>query len=64
MVKHLPVNTNVQLDPGWERALEEEMENHSNILDGIIPWTESLAGYILWGCKELDRTEHTSIFLI
>jgi len=49
---------------GGEEPLEEEMENHSNILDGIIPWTESLASYILWGCKELDRTEDTSIFLI
>ena len=40
------------------------MENHSNILDGIIPWTETLAGYSLWGCKELDMTKHTNIFLI
>ena len=44
MVKNLPANAGDIRDtgqsPGWEDALEEYMETHSNILDWKIPWTE------------------------
>ena len=43
---------------GREDPLEEEMATHSSILAWEIPWTESLAGYSLWSCKESDTTEH------
>ena len=42
------------------------MATHSNILTWKIPWTESLAGYSLWGCKESENdrmTEYTCILL-
>ena len=32
------------------------MATLSNILAWKISWTEDLAGYSLWGCKELDTT--------
>ena len=45
----------------WEDTLEEETVTPSSILAGIIPWTESLAGYMQsmgsqrvrhdWACK-------------
>ena len=34
-----------------------KMATHSSILAWRIPWTRSLAGYSLWGHKELDTTE-------
>ena len=40
-----------------EDPLEKEMATHSSTLAWRIPWTRSLAGYSLWGCKELDSTE-------
>ena len=43
---------------GWEDTLEEEMATQSSILAWESPWTEDLAGYNLWGCKESrDRKE-------
>ena len=42
---------------GREDPLEEGMATHSSILAWRIPWTEDLAGYSLWGHKELDMTE-------
>ena len=42
---------------GREDPLEEGMATHSSILAWRIPWTEDLAGYSLWGQKELDMTE-------
>ena len=58
MVKNLPVMQETWV-PSWggKDALEEEMATHSSILAWRIPWTEELAGYSLWGHKELDRTE-------
>ena len=40
------------------------MAAHSSIPASKIPWTEEPAGYSLWGCKELDMTEHayTTVF--
>ena len=43
---------------GWEDSLEGGMATHSNILAWRIPMDKrSLAGYSLWGHKELDMTE-------
>ena len=42
---------------GQEDPLEEEMATCSSILAWRIPWTEELADYNPWGCKELDMTE-------
>ena len=44
------------LSLGWEDPLKKEMATHSNILAWEIPWTDLLAGYSPWGCKELDTT--------
>ena len=41
MVKNLPANAgDLDLIPGGEDPLEEEMANHSSILAWEIPWTE------------------------
>ena len=45
------------LIPVWEYPLEKSMATYSSILAWIIPWTEELAGYSPWGCKESDMTE-------
>ena len=45
------------LIPVWEDPLEKDMATYSSILAWIIPWTEELAGYSPWGCKESDMTE-------
>ena len=42
---------------GWEDPLEKGKTTHSNILAWRIPWTDDLAGYSPWGCKESDMTE-------
>ena len=56
-VKNLPAMQEIQVQPlGQEDPLDEEMTTHSSILAWRIPWTESLAGYSPWGCKELDMT--------
>ena len=41
MVKNLPASAgDLDLIPGGEDPLEEEMANHSSILAWEIPWTE------------------------
>ena len=45
---------------GWEDPLKG-MDTHSSILAWRIPWTEDLAGYSPWSCKELDMTEHAHV---
>ena len=42
----------------WDDPMEEGMATHSRILAWEIPQTEQLVGLQLWGCKELDMTEH------
>ena len=42
---------------GQKDPLEKEMATHFRILAWEIPWTEELACYSPWGCKELDTTE-------
>ena len=57
MVKNLPAKQETQVRSlGREDPLEKEMATLSSILAWEISWTENLAGYSLWGCKELDTT--------
>ena len=42
---------------GLEDPLEKGVATHSSILAWRIPWTEELAGYSPWGCKESETTE-------
>ena len=49
---------------GQEDPLEEEMATHSSILPGQSHGERSLVGYSPWGCKELDMTEHLSMYLM
>ena len=60
-VKHLPTMWETWVQSlGQEDLLEKEMATHSNILAWKIPWIEELGRlHSLWGCKELDMTEHT-----
>ena len=58
MVKCLPTMWETQVRSlGWEDPLEKEMATHSSTLVWKIPWTESVAGYSPWGCKESDMSE-------
>ena len=41
---------------GWEDPPEESMATHSSILLENPHGQRSLAGYSLWGCKDLDVT--------
>ena len=57
-VKNLPAVQETQVRSlGQEDPLEKGMATRSSILAWKIPWTESLAGYGPWGCKESDITE-------
>ena len=56
VVKNLPANAgDLDLIPGGEDPLEEEMANHSSILAWEIPWTEEPGRLQSMG---LQRTEH------
>ena len=44
------------LSLGQEDPLEEEIASHSSILAGKSHVQRSLAGYSLWGPKELEMT--------
>ena len=63
VLKKLPAMQKVQVQSlGWDDPLEEEMETHSSILDGKIPWTEEPGGYSPWGQKsqtQLSNWAHT-----
>ena len=48
---------------GSEDLLEKGMATHSSTLAWRILWTEELAGYSPWDCKELDMTEQLTISL-
>ena len=63
MVKNLPAKQEIQetrvQSLGQEDPLEEEMATHSSILTCKKSHGQSsLAGYSLWGGKELNMTEH------
>ena len=48
---------------GREDCLEKEMVTHSSILAWKIPWTEESGGLQSMGPKELDTTEHLTIYI-
>ena len=64
MVKSLPAvqETRVQ-SLGREDPLEKEWQPAPVSLPGKPPGQRSMAGYCLWGCKESDTTEATSLSL-
>lgn len=43
---------------GGEDALQNGMATHPNTLAWKIPWTENLAGYHPWDCKDSDTIGH------
>ena len=45
------------LSLGQDDPQEEGTATHFNTLAWRIPWTEELASYSPWDCKELDTTE-------
>ena len=58
MVKNLPAMQETWVRSlGQEDPLEKGMAIHSSILAWWIPWTDKLAGYSPWGCKQSDTTE-------
>ena len=58
MVKNLPAMRETWVRPlGWEDPLEDGMAIHSSILAWEAHGQSSLAGYIPWGRKELNKTE-------
>ena len=64
MVKNPPAMQETWVQSlGWEDLLEEGMATHSSILAWRIPWTESMVGYSLWGCKKSDTTEGLTLTL-
>ena len=48
---------------GGEDPLEKGMATHCSILAWEIPWQRNLAGYNLWGCKELVTSERLTLSL-
>ena len=64
VVKNLPAMWETQVQfPGREDPLEKGMAIHSSILAWSIPWTEDLAAYSPWGCKESGMTEKQMLSL-
>ena len=60
MVNNLPAVQETQVQSlGGEDPLKKEMATHPSILAWKIPWTESLASYSPWSCKESDTTKAT-----
>ena len=63
VVKNPPANAGEEMRVwflGQEDALEEGTATHSSILTWRLPMNKrSLAGYSLWGRKQLDTTEVT-----
>ena len=58
LVKSLSTMQETWVQPlGWEDPLERGMATHSSRIAWRIHGQRSLAGYILWGHKELDTTE-------
>ena len=66
MVKNPPANAGDPGDvgsiPGSRRSPGVDMATHASIRAWKIPWTEELADYSPWDCKESDATEHTYLF--
>ena len=49
---------------GQKDPLEEEIATHASILSRKSYGQMSLAGYSLWGCKELDMTEYACMHAV
>ena len=49
---------------GQDDPLEEKMATHPVFLPGESLGQRSLAGFSLWGCKELDTTERRSMHIL
>ena len=67
MVKNLPVQERQEirvLSLGQKDPLEEEIATHASILSRKSYGQMSLAGYSLWGCKELDMTEYACMHAV
>ena len=59
MIKTLPAMQETQVgSPGQEDLLKKYMVTHSVLLPGESHGQRCLVGYIPWGHKELDMTEH------
>ena len=64
LVKNLPAMQETWVQSlGWEDPLEKGMATHSSILAWRIPWTEELADYTPWSCKDSDVTEWLNFLL-
>ena len=63
-VKNLPAMQETWVRSlGQEDLLEKRMVTHSNILAWRISWTEEPGNlYSLWGHKESDMTEQSTLF--
>ena len=56
MVKNLPAKQEIQIQLlGQEDPLEEEIANHSSVLERIIPWTEELDGLQSMGSQRVRQ---------
>ena len=66
MVKNMSAMRKTWVWPlSWDYPLEDGMATHTSILALENPHGQrSLAGYSLWGCKELDRTEQLIIYIL
>ena len=59
MVKNVLAMQEMQVGSvSWEDPLEKEMATHCSILAGKFHGQRSLAGFSLYGCKELFMAEH------
>ena len=66
VVKNLPANAgdtrDVDLIPGWEDTLEQQVATHSSIFAWKSPWTEELSQIHSMGLQRIGHngvTEHT-----
>ena len=56
--KNLPAMQETRVQSlGWEDPLEKGLAAYSVFFPGEFRGQRSLAGYIPWGCRELDMTE-------
>ena len=62
LVKNLPAMWKTWVRSlGWEDPLEKGKATCSSVLAWRIPWTDDLAGYGPWGCKESNTIVYISV---